>query len=169
MPSLLVALLAFGSLTGCWEKRIKHLSDTEFDHYYALRPFMSEDARKTYLKLKTEEERNQYLKDKGLWDQFYQYDDETRTAIVQGAVEPGWTKDKVLMAWGAPFDKRKLTGRKAQRSELLIYRFEKHEDGSILVWEQNSKTEYKATQLFRREVTLDDDIVVEIVEHKTWN
>ena len=168
MRSLLIFFVALGTLTGCWEKRIKHLSDTEFDHYYALRPFMNEDMRKTYLKLKTEEERNQYLKDLGLWERFYQYDAEVRDAIVLGAVEPGWTKDKVLMAWGAPYDKRKLTGRKAVRSELLIYRFERHEDGSILVWEQNSKTEYKATQLFRREVTLDDDIVVEIVEHKNW-
>lgn len=163
----LILLVALS--TGCTGRQMKRLSDAEFDHFYALRPYMDDDARKEYLKLKTEEERNQYLKDQGLWDRFYQYDADQRDEIVAGAVQVGWTKDMVLMSWGAPYDKRKLAGRKATRSEALVYRFEQHEDGALIVWEPNSKTEYKAVRLFRREVILDDDVVAEIVEKDNWS
>ncbi|MCB9746612.1 MAG: hypothetical protein H6740_28815 [Alphaproteobacteria bacterium] len=165
-----LVLAALVSASGCsWEKKVKNLSDTEFDHYYALRPFMDETQRKTYLKLKTEEERNAYLKELGIWDYFYKYDEDLRDQIVAGDVQVGWTKDQLYMAWGAPHDRAKLVGRDAVRSERLIYRFEGHADGSILVWEPNSKTEYKATRLFRREVILDDDVVAEIREESGWN
>lgn len=166
---LVTALLGTATLaTGCWEKRVKHLSAVEFDHYYALRPFMNEGQKKTYLKLKTEEERNAYLKELGLWDRFYKYDPDVRDQIVAGDVQVGWTKDMVLMAWGAPFDKQKLVGREATRSERLVYRFEVHEGGTLIVWEPNSKTEYKATRLIQRDLLLDDDVVTEIVQRDRW-
>ncbi len=162
--------------TGCdWHSRVNKLSDSEFSHYYALKPFMDEDTQKAYLKLKTEDERNKYLKDKGLWQRFYKYPDNMRQAIVDGAVQVGWTKDMVLMSWGAPYDKRKLAGRPAPRSEMLVYKFEKHEDGTILVYVPNSKTEYKAIDRFTREVILDtspsdprDMVVAEITEEPGW-
>lgn len=158
-------------LTGCsYTKRVKFLSDTEFDHYYAMRVYLDEDERKEYLKLKTEEERNTYLQSymlpgrppKSLWDTFYQYDEDERADIVAGAVEEGWTIDKLMMAWGRPMKSRKVSGRKAQRSLLFLYKFEKHYDGSVLVWKPGSKTEYKAERLFVREVILDDDVIAEI-------
>lgn len=173
MRVLFLALLLGTQLTvtpGCsWKNRVKHLENDEFDHYYALRVWMEEDDKKAYLKLKTREERDQFLKDKGLWERFYQYPDHIRELIVAGEAQQGWTKDMVYMAWGVPYDRRKLPGREAQRSEMLIYRFEKHEDGRILVWAPGSKTEYKATGLFEQEVILDDDVVAEIsVKEKSW-
>jgi hypothetical protein len=153
-----VALAAMLQVGG-W-KSAKHLTDAEFDHYYALRVFMDESQTKKYLKMKTEEERDAYLKELGLWDKFYKYDDHIRQKIVDGDVQIGWTIDMVYMAWGAPYDRRKLAGRKAERSELLVYRFEQQPDGRVLVWTEGSKTEYKATRLFIREVTVDDDVVV---------
>lgn len=173
MRSLLVTLTLLGTLgallPGCsWESRVKRLSDTEFSHYYALKPFMSDDQRKEYLKIKTEDDRNAWLKSKGLWDVFYKYDEHIREAIVAGAVQVGWTKEMVLMSWGAPFDKRSLAGRPSPRSELLLYRFEKHEDGTILVFLPGSKTEYKAIDRFRREVYVDNDVVSEIVQKSGW-
>ena len=162
-------LLLFLALAGCsWESRVKRLSETEFSHYYALKPFMSEEQRKAFLTKKTEDERNAYLKQQGLWDRFYKYDDHIRKLIVDGAVQTGWTKDMVLMSWGPPFDKKKPLGRPTPRAEMLIYRFERHEDGSVLVWVPNSKTEYKATERFTREVILDADVVSEIVERPGW-
>jgi hypothetical protein len=83
-------------------------------------------------------------------------------------VQNGWTKDMVYMAWGAPFDKRALAGRPAPRSELLVYRFEKQDDGTVLVYVPDSKTEYLAVERFVREVYLDSDQVTEIVERKGW-
>ena len=160
---LLVAAL-LGSGCGV-EHRVKKLSDVEFDHYYALKPFMEEDQRVAFLKLKTEEERNQFLKDAGLWDRFYKYDEGTRALIIAGKVEVGWTKDMLEMAWGTPFDKRRLAGRQATRSELWVYRFEQQKDGGLLVWEPGSKTQYSAVRLFERELTLDDDKIVSMEEH----
>ena len=162
-------LLGFLLLTGCgWEGRVRLLSDAEFDHYYALKPYMADADRKTFLKMKTEEERNAFLKEKGLWEKFYKYPENIRKAIVAGAVQNGWTKDMVYMAWGAPFDKRALAGRPAPRSELLVYRFEKQDDGTVLVYVPDSKTEYLAVERFVREVYLDSDQVTEIVERKGW-
>jgi hypothetical protein len=166
----LVVVLGSGlQLSGCGESTwIKRLSDQEFQHYYALKPFMADDDRKAFLQLKTEAERNKFLKDKELWQRFYKYEEHIRTAIVDGAVQTGWGKDMVLMSWGAPYDKRKLTGRPAPRSEMLVYRFEQHSDGSVLVYVPGSKTEYKAERRFRREVILDSDTVTEIREVDGW-
>ena len=163
-------ILALALSTGCsWKKRVKHLDDQEFDHYYALRVFMDDAQKKTYLKKKTREERDAYLKEIGLWDRFYNYDEHIRDLIVAGQVQTGWTKDMLYMAWGAPYDINKLVGRKATRSERLTYRFEEHEDGSVLVWEPDSKTAYKATRLFLRDVILDDNVVMSIEEKSgTW-
>lgn len=164
MHPLIFALALSLTAQAGWKNRVKKLDDQEFDHYYALRAYMNEDQQKTYLKLKTREDRDEFLQQLGLWERFYQYSEEERNEIIAGKVQLGWTKDKLEMAWGVPFDKRRLAGREAQRSELWVYRFEQQEDGAILVWEEGSKTQYKATRLFEREVTLDDDVVVEINE-----
>lgn len=164
MHALLLALSLSLTAQAGWQNKVKKLSDVEFDHYYALRAYMNEDQRKTYLKTKTEEGRNELLVTLGLWDRFYKYDELSRELIISGKVELGWTKDMLEMAWGVPFDKRKLAGRQAQRSELWVYRFEQQKEGGILVWEPGSKTQYRAVRLFEREVTLDDDKVVSIEE-----
>jgi len=154
------ALLVAGSIGCGYANKIKNLSDAEYAHWSALRVYMEEDARKSYFKLKTEEERNQWLKDEGLWDRFYQYDPHIRERIVGLEVQVGWTKDMVYMAWGIPYDRRKLT-RQAERSEMFIYRFEQHTD-RIMVWERGSKTAYKAERFFVKEVIMEDDRVVEM-------
>jgi hypothetical protein len=137
---------------------------------------MSEEMQKSFLTLKTEPERTAYMKSVRLervppitlYDLFYQYDEHIRQAIVDGAVQTGWTKDQVLMSWGPPYDKKKLVGRPAPRSEMLVYKFERQEDGSVLVYTPDSKTEYKAVERFRREVILDSDVVTEIIEKPGW-
>jgi len=166
--ALLFGLAGTLLLSSCTKSRVKRLSDAEFDHYYALRPYMSEDARKAFLKLKTEEERNGFLQEAGLWDRFYQYPEDIRGLILAGEVARGWTKDMVMMAWGAPYDKQKVVGRPAMRSERLVYRFELHDDGTILLWSEDSNTKFKAAGFFRREVVLDDDVVAEIVQKEGW-
>ena len=167
-------LLAFALVMGgCWKKRVKHLSSTEFDHYYALRPFMDEDLQKGFLKGKTEAERNEFLEThdfqgKPLWEIFYQYDQAKRDAIVAGDVGNGFSADMVLMAWGVPYDKKKLVGRPASRSEMYIYRFEVQEDGTIMIYDPEDGTSYHAIRRFTREVVLDDNSVTEINEINGW-
>jgi hypothetical protein len=163
LTTVLIATLA---ASGC--ASTKRLSDTEYDHYYALRDYMTEDQKKTYLKYKTEEERNAYLQEIGVWDIYYKYDEATRAEIIAGDVQLGWTKDMVIMSWGAPYDKQKVAGRDTPRSERYVYRFEGHSDGTIYLWTENSKTVHKATRLFRKEVILDMDVVAEITEKEDW-
>jgi hypothetical protein len=162
-----------------WEHKVNRLSDAEFQHYYALKPFMADEERKEYLLLKTAEERDAWLKshhaegayDRAAvmyWDMFYNYPEPLRQKIVDGAVAVGWKKEMVLMAWGAPYDKRRLTGRPASRSEMLVYRFEQQEDGAVLVYIPGSKTAYRSIRNFTREVYVDDDKVTEIIEKDGW-
>ncbi len=169
----LLLVLALVVVAGCWKKRVKHLTAAEFDHYYALRPFMDEETQKGFLKGKTEEERNAFLKStnfqgKTLWEIFYQYDERKREAIVSGEVDNGFTGDMVLMAWGVPYDKKKLVGRPASRSEMFIYRFETQEDGTIMVYDPEEGSSYHAIRHFTREVILDDNVVTEINEKNGW-
>ncbi len=173
MRRVLLVLALAVVIGGCWKKRVKHLSSAEFDHYYALRPFMNEDIQKGFLKGKTEEERNEFLhthtfQEKPLWDIFYQYDEAKREAIVSGEVAKGWSADMVLMAWGTPYDKKKLVGRPASRSEMLVYRFETDEDGTIMVYDPEEGSAYHAIRHFTREVVLDDNVVTEIHEENGW-
>ena len=166
-------LLALGlASSSCGTQRMmKKLIDEsphEFDHYYALRPYLSDDQKKTFLKLKTEEERNDYLKGLDLWDRFYDYSEFEREMILAGDVAIGWKKDMVVMAWGAPYDKQKAPGRQAVRSERYVYRFEGHPDGVVYLWSDSSKTEHKANRLFRKELVFDDDILAEITEKAGW-
>jgi len=165
---LIISMIALLGAGCSIDRKVKKLSDTEFDHYYALRDYMSDDQKKSYFKLKTEEERSAYLKDLGLWDVFYKYDQSTRDAIVQGDVQLGWTKDMLVMSWGAPYDKQKPVGRPAPRSDRYVYRFEGHSDGTVYLWTENSKTLHKADRLFVREVTMDMDVIAEIEEKEDW-
>lgn len=154
-------------LLGCGSK-LKRLSDVEKDHYQALRVWMSDDQNKSFLKLKTEEERNQFLKDQGLWERFYQYPDFMREKILMGELEVGWSQDMVYMAYGQPFKKKRLTGRPAARSELLVYRMEVSEDGAHMPWVPGSKATYKAVDKYQIEVYVDDEKVTEIDQKKEW-
>ena len=167
MRWLVLALALFG----CSQKKLDRLSSVEFDHYLALKVYMDDDTRKAFLKFKTEDERSAYLREKELWDRFYQYPEHIRALIVSGDVQEGWSKDMLHMAWGLPYDRNKQPGRKATRSEMYVYRFEKHNDDQgryDLVWEPDSKTEYRAVGFFRKEVILDDDVIAEIRDRKGW-
>jgi hypothetical protein len=147
---------------------VKRLSNAEWDHYRALRVFMTDSEKKAFLKQKKEEDRVAYLQDLGLWDRFYKYPEDVRDLILTGEVARGWTKDKLMMAWGRPHDMQMLAGREARRSERFIYRFEELDDGRLVIWSKGSKTAYKAARLFQRNVIMDDDLVMEIYETGSW-
>lgn len=146
----------------------KRLTANEQDHYAALRVWLDDDDKKDYLRLKTEEERNAFLQRKGLWDRFYGLSKERREAILSGEVHQGWSLDEVLMAWGAPHMRKRLTGRPATRSELLVYRFEVTDDGATMVWRPDSKETHRAQRLYQVDVYVDDERITELVEKDHW-
>jgi hypothetical protein len=170
MRQLLFAVLMLTTtLSACgWKHRVKDMSNEEYGRYTSLKVYMTEEQEKACLKKKTEEERSAYLKELGLWDRFYKYDEAQRKQIVDGKVEVGWTSDMVLMSWGLPYDKRMLPGRKAERSWMWVYRFEQQPDGSVMVWEKGSKTAYSAVKFFQREVILDDHVAELRDKNASW-
>ena len=171
---IILGLLTLTFTMGCSiSSKLKKLDDEEYSHYMALRVYMdppdgankrAKTERKEFFKLKTRAERDQWLKDKGYWDRFYKYDPHIRQKIVDGQVQVGWDKHMIYMAWGRPYLRRKLPGRKAQRSEMFIYRFEELQDGTHQVWVEGSKDTYKAARLYIKELFVDDDTLAEIRE-----
>jgi hypothetical protein len=146
----------------------KRLSEAEQAHFYALKPYLEKDQEKAFLKLKTQAERDAYLKDLGLWDRFYKYDEAQRDQIVAGEVEIGWYEDMVIMAWGPPYQKRRMTSRPATRSELYLYRFEVDKRGVVRVFQPDSRTAYKMVDRFQTELYIDDGRVTEILRKEEW-
>lgn len=161
--ALLLTTLAF-PLTG---SKLGKLSDAERTEYRVFAAFMTPQQQKAWLKLKTTEERTEALKQLGLWEKFYGEPPEMRDRIVAGDVALGWTRDQVYMAWGGPFQKQRLTGRNATRSELLVYRFEVDKDGYATPF-VGKKEDYKAVRHYQAEVIVDDDVVTSLEETEGW-
>ena len=163
----MIGLLVLGS-----GSKLSRLSTVEREHYEALRVWMSDKEEKAYLKLKTEDLRNAWLHENGqppFWERFYKFEESMRDAILGGEVAVKWPYDAVLMSWGTPHQRMRLTGRQAIRSQLFVYRFEVMEDGSVLVWTPKSKATYKAVDKYRMEIYVDDNVVTEIVRKQGWD
>jgi hypothetical protein len=148
--------------------KIDRLQPVEQDHFNALRVWMDDKAQKAYLKNKTREERDAFLQEHGFWDRFYQYDEDRREQILAGEVKQGWSYDQAYMAWGQPFQKQRLTARRAARSELLVYRFEVMSDGAIMVWQPGSKATHKAVDKYQIELVVDDEKITEFRRKEEW-
>ena len=176
-----ILIFALATLVGCSMSHYKkRLTDAEKAHYRALEVYLDQpDAdnrrpkteRMSFLKLKTENERNAWLKNKmlpssggegNLWDKFYQYEPHIRERIDRGEVQEGWTLDMVYMSWGRPMKREKPPACDASRCWRYIYRFEQLEDGQIQVWVPGSKDEYRAVRIYDREVEVGDNMVLSI-------
>ena len=151
------------NFVGCsYMRHVKRLEEPEKKHWAALRVFMQEDEKKSFLILKTREERDAYLKDLNLWDKFYSLDEKRREDILNYDVKTGWNQEELLMSWGVPYKKQmEATSKKGVSAERWIYRFEEHVDKKsgqkyVLIWEEYSQTEYKAKRIYTREVIIDD-------------
>jgi hypothetical protein len=161
--AVLLGLLVLGG-----GSKLDRLTPAEQDHFAGLRVWMDKKQQKDFLKGKTEEERNQWLEDRGLWERWYKFDDGMREAILGGEVTKGWPYDAVYMSWGKPHERKKMVGRSASRSELLTYRFEVMADGAVLVWAPDSKSTYKAVDKYTMYVYIDDDKVGDLERKKGW-
>jgi hypothetical protein len=174
--TVIIAILAGCSVTS----KMKRLESYEKDHFGAVKVWMDEYQQKSYLKLKSAAERDAWLKantsalqragmKQSLWDSFYQYDQARRDGVVSGNVQTGWSEDQMLMAWGPPYSRRRITKRTAVRAEIYIYRFEVTKDGTLMVWEPGSRESYAAVDKFQYEIHVDDEIITEMVKKQNWN
>ena len=80
-----------------------HLPGLERSFYYNLD---SEADQEAYLKLRKEDDRIDFLKQKGLWDKWKGLTEEERAAAKENRVEIGFHEFAVHMAWGPPADVR---------------------------------------------------------------
>lgn len=176
-----LATLALTALLVAGCSKVNRLSEAELAHYTALKPFWDKGEEKAFLKGKTQEERDAWLKAHPVefsedgnpntptyYERYYQYDEKRRAQIAAGQVQPGWTYDQVVMAWGNPHKKKRLAGRPATRSELYVYRFEVDWEGITHVWVPGSKLTSKATDLFQLDVYIDDGVVTEMDRKEDW-
>lgn len=162
-PLLLASLLGVADAAP-----IDRLEPPERAHFDALRVWMDKRQEKDFLKLKSREARDQWLKDNKLWDRFYQYAADVRAEIVAGNVAVGWMADQVYMAWGPPFQKVRTADPGVQRSEKLVYLLEVTPEGKVLVWEPGSKETHNAIDRYRYELVVHNGMVVEKLKKPGW-
>jgi hypothetical protein len=150
--------------------KMDKLADYERDHYGALVVWFEDEKKETkeWLKLKTPQERDQWLKDKGYWNHFYKYGEVEREEILAREPKIGWTQDMVYMAWGAPYRKTKSTKRTAQDTTILTYRLIVDKDGKHRIYKPKSKETYKAIKRYQAELTMDERVLTEMNEKDGW-
>lgn len=165
---LLAALLSLVLASSAVAGKLDRLEAAERDHYRALKVWMDTKERKQFLKLKTREERDAWLKAQGYWDRFYQYDGPQRRLILDGDVKIGWSEDMVLMAWGPAYTRRREILQDAARAETLVFRFEINEDNEVLIFTPGSTTYHTAKKLFRMNVLIADGKVRSLTKQDGW-
>ncbi len=147
--------------------KLDKLPQDELEHWRALRVFVDNKDQKRWLRLKTTEERNAWLKKEGLWDKFYKHNKRIRDLIVAGDVRKGWSRDMIYMAWGPPSARLQMPGRDAARTEVWKYRFEVDKDGyasPVL----GRDTDHRAVRRYQVNLTVGDDIVTDMKELDKW-
>lgn len=165
--SVAVVLLPLLLLTTMASK-LDRLEVDERARFESLSVYMSDDQEKAYLKLKTRELRDAWLKEQKLWDRWYKFEEDMRDAILAGDVRVGWPQEAVYLAWGLPVEQLRLLRNGADRSEKLVYLIEVTSDGQVLVWREGSKVTQDVVERYRYELILDDGFVAEKNRKPGW-
>ncbi len=147
---------------------IDRLADDERAAFEALSVYLDAKQEKSYLKLKTREARDAWLKGQGVYDQYWALPADRREAIASGAVRTGFLLDEVLMAWGTPFERRRVVVPNVHRAEVLLYRLEVTSGGRVLVWEEGSKSTHNAIDRYRWSLDVHNGMVVKMTKMPGW-
>lgn len=147
-------------------KKIKKWPAEDRSWAIALDSWMNDEEMKVFSKLKTTDERKEFLVKSGHWQRWEtlleKHEDELVEAIVAQRVVPGMTQDEVYMAWDKPLKIRKDFIKEAY-VEVLWYQFEIDRKGhEFLSWEE-SPTAYK-NETFIKYVYMLDGEVWKVVE-----
>jgi hypothetical protein len=151
------------------ERKIKRWSDEDKQLVRALDVWMSDEEMKIFVKLKTSQERGNFLKETGYfkrWEDLAEKRDTTAfEAIKRGEVVNGMSKDEVFMAWDKPMKIRDEFKREAY-VKVLWYEFEIDRKGREFLVRPDSETAYK-NEIITRHVYLYNDSVHAVVEAGT--
>jgi len=104
--------------------------------------WMSDEELDVFIKLKTTDERKDFLKKAGHWKKWDKIEDEMLPNVIKGEVVRGMNKDEVFMCWDKPAKIRKDFRRDAY-VDVMNYKFEIDRKGREFLSPANSKTAYK--------------------------
>lgn len=148
------------------ERKIKRWSDDDKQVVRALDVWMTDEEMGIFLKLKTTEERTEFLTETGYlkrWTELNEAKDPSSlNAIKKGEVIEGMTKDEVFMAWDKPMKIRDEFKREAY-VKVLWYEFEIDRKGREFLVRPDSETAYK-NEILTRHVYLFNNKVHAVVE-----
>ena len=141
--TLIAITLAFPALAGQVNlRKIKKWPELDRAWARSFDAWMSDEELDVFIKIKTTEERQDFLKKAGYWKKWDKIDDEMLPNVLKGEVVRGMTKDEVFMCWDKPEKIRKDFRRDAY-VDVMNYKFEIDRKGREFLSPKDSKTAYK--------------------------
>lgn len=141
--TLIAITLAFPALAGQVNlRKIKKWPELDRAWARSFDAWMSDEELSVFIKIKTTEERQDFLKKAGYWKKWDKIDDEMLPNVLKGEVVRGMTKDEVFMCWDKPEKIRKDFRRDAY-VDVMNYKFEIDRKGREFLSPKDSKTAYK--------------------------
>jgi hypothetical protein len=143
---LITSSLAFAGTLNL--KKIKRWPDQDKVWAIAMDAWMTSEEIDIFIKIKTTEERQSFLKKVGYWRLWEEVRDEYRESVTEQQVIKGMNKNEVFMAWDKPKKIRKDFRRDAY-VDVLNYTFERDKKGREFVMRPDSQTAYKNENFIR--------------------
>lgn len=143
-------------------KKVKRWPAEDRSWAIALDSWMSEEELAILLKLKTTEERRDFLKKANYWRLWEGINEDFLDKVIAGEVVKGMSKDEVFMAWDKPKKIRKDFRRDAY-VDVFNYEFERDRKGKEFVLRPDSQTAYK-NEIFTRFVYMYNGLVFAVVD-----
>ena len=141
--ALLALALALPAVAGQLNmKKVKKWPELDRAWARSFDAWMSDDELDVFVKLKTTEERKDFLVKAGYWKKWDKIEDEMLPYVIKGEVVRGMSKDEVFMCWDKPEKIRKDFRRDAY-VDVMNYKFEIDRKGREFLSPKNSKTAYK--------------------------
>ncbi len=161
--TLIALTLAFPALAGQVNlRKIKKWPELDRAWARSFDAWMSDEELSVFIKIKTTEERQDFLKKAGYWKKWDKIEDEMLPNVLKGEVVRGMNKDEVFMCWDKPEKIRKDFRRDAY-VDVMNYRFEIDRKGREFLSPKDSKTAYK-NEVITRFVYMHNGKVFSIVD-----
>jgi len=147
--TLLVLALGSPAIAGQVNmKKIKKWPELDQAWARSMDAWMSDEELTIFTRLKSTDERKDFLERAGYWKIWDKIEDEMLPYVIKGEVIKGMTKDEVFMCWDKPEKIRKDFRRDAY-VDVMNYKFEIDRKGREFLSPKDSKTAYKNESITR--------------------
>ena len=140
--TLIIALVTPAMAGQVHPRKIKKWPEVDRAWARSFDAWMTDEELGIFLKLKTTDQRKDFLTEAGYWKLWKKIEDEMLPNVIAGDVVNGMTKDEVFMCWDKPKKIRK-DFRKNAYVDVLNYEFEIDRKGREFLLRQDSQTAYK--------------------------